>query len=764
MGIFRRAKGSDPNISVGNGSYTRASQIVYIDHQGHDLQLVMGDFILSILPDEVNSCWHRPDELSFLLRQVLNFGLIDESLELSNRLMAIDRYAQRAACLRAEALSLANRNGDAIDLCNRFVETHDQAGQVLFQLAKLYDRTGETQLLDSILDQAVQDEPNDYEILDWWATRKGGQKGSHDYLRVIRGLSETDKAWLPLLIIARSENTAVGPKCREVYSEILNRGGHDSFVLSQVIADLGISKRYDEIVELVGPWYNPTRHTPDVGLAILQACVDAGRVREAEQTLVKLSVVSDHNVREETQKLVAKLDSLKHVKNAVELGRMVEGGVTEAKVAPTPSDVILPSNILNPDRAKPSIGSKFAKKPEDAAFEQWGNPIAAPKPALTSTETQPEEITQPNETSHSDNEQFVVESDSELRTSAEPAVVIAATAHEPATPNRPILANLECVMKEELGWFAEFGFPEFLLPTKHPTDPSTDSLFVLPFFCERPEDAQHQAIALGTSKLIAETLAIRTSARINYVMPRDPNGIGRMLQGSFLTDQLRQTLVGHLPLANAAICGEVSGPTANCKIRLIITDPDTLHPAWSYAVAANESTINRAIDELVMVAEEALEEAGLVRPNTPPGWYSTPPVYLGLAYAEAEAATLKLTGLRTGIFGHAVLDESAQLLNSIRKLVNSHLESALPKLMFIASAIALNKVAPSQNGALKQEVEQMINAEVLMRSPLKPLAPLVRAELGLDGQKLIDRNQLADSDRRFADWADRSGLVERSFG
>jgi len=102
-------------------------------------------------------------------------------------------------------------------------------------------------------------------------------------------LAMEEKAYLPQLILASRalERKAPAEALRQ-YEEILSGGETNDYFLLRMSAELGRHSLPGEVIRLTLPRYNPAKHNEYIGLNLLQACQDSGKIEEGRAIWTQL--------------------------------------------------------------------------------------------------------------------------------------------------------------------------------------------------------------------------------------------------------------------------------------------------------------------------------------------------------------------------------------------------------------------------------------------------------------------------------------------
>lgn len=127
-----------------------------------------------------------------------------------------------------------------------------------------------------------------------------GKKGGPAAIRAaLEELSGIKGSWLPQLYLGRQALEMDNfPEAREWYLRVLERGTPNDYALLMISADLGRCGFAAEMPDLLAGKYDPDQHNVYIGLNLLQACRDTGRVEEGLALLDEIRRAETPEIRE----------------------------------------------------------------------------------------------------------------------------------------------------------------------------------------------------------------------------------------------------------------------------------------------------------------------------------------------------------------------------------------------------------------------------------------------------------------------------------
>ncbi|MFD0739843.1 tetratricopeptide repeat protein [Lysobacter koreensis] len=273
-------------------SVARAEQselITAYDVHGREIQITRADWRDKMLLPQLQAKWNQPDELYGLIVNALNDDFVAEIGPASARLIATDPIVERSHVIRAIVLMKHGPLDEAervlLDATTKVGET----GTILTNLAKVYDARGDQAKTDATLWKAITLDPNQDNGLGWWLARERERSGDAGYIAALEKAAALPGSWRATLYLGR-ERLGAGdvPAALELFRKVLAQAAQNTDALLTVSGDLGNAGKIAELVDLTGPYYDAAVHGPQVGLNLLRAYLQLGRLDEGEALLDRL--------------------------------------------------------------------------------------------------------------------------------------------------------------------------------------------------------------------------------------------------------------------------------------------------------------------------------------------------------------------------------------------------------------------------------------------------------------------------------------------
>lgn len=263
--------------------------ITVYDVHGRELQMTRADWRDRMLLPQLQAKWDEPDALYELIVNALNDEFISEVEPASLRLLAIDPIVERSHVIRAIVLMKFGPLDEAKRVLLDAAAKVGETGTILTNLAKVHDARGDQEEADATLWKAITLDPNQDNGLGWWAARERERGGDAGYAAALEKAAALPGSWRATLWLGR-QRLAAGEVATaiDLFRTVLAPAAQDRDALLTISGDLGNVGRIEELVDLVGPHYDPPVHAPQVGLNLLQAYLRLGRIDEGEALLGRL--------------------------------------------------------------------------------------------------------------------------------------------------------------------------------------------------------------------------------------------------------------------------------------------------------------------------------------------------------------------------------------------------------------------------------------------------------------------------------------------
>ncbi|HEY3330683.1 MAG TPA: hypothetical protein VGK19_11715 [Capsulimonadaceae bacterium] len=259
------------------------------DGFGRLIQMPREQWRADILLPQIQHAWDTPEVLYDLVINASRDGFAADVLDASQHLA--QGYPDRDVFVNAYGCVLmqVGRFDDATTTFSSYFAHHPTPGFMLSNLALAYKAQGKTRLATKTLTKAIQLDPNQKEGLQWWVTQAEQRGGVKARAEALRFAAAVPSSWRPQLMQASDLLSAgmVG-EALMLYEAILPSISGNGEALTIVSGSLGQQGAVDELIQLVGPLYDPARHGPLTGMNLLQALLATRDVERGRKLLHEL--------------------------------------------------------------------------------------------------------------------------------------------------------------------------------------------------------------------------------------------------------------------------------------------------------------------------------------------------------------------------------------------------------------------------------------------------------------------------------------------
>lgn len=273
--------------------------IEIFDDYGRKMMINKEEWRKNILPRNINLNWNDPDALYQDIEIALRDEFFTELIKASERLIAIDKNKERSYIVRSIVLMKNNRNKEAKEILQSYINKYGETGYVLTNLAKAYANENNNQKAEELLLKGLQLDPNQDNAIEWWIAIQNAKGGKPAYLSELKKLSDIKGSWRPQLWLAREALQQKDlPTAIRYYKHVISLAKDEGDVLMQISGDLGQNGYYEEIFKLVLPIYDPKKHNVWPGINILQAYLESKKYEEGEKFLKKMLALNRPDIWE----------------------------------------------------------------------------------------------------------------------------------------------------------------------------------------------------------------------------------------------------------------------------------------------------------------------------------------------------------------------------------------------------------------------------------------------------------------------------------
>lgn len=292
FGGKRAQKSTDSNSSDQSKNPAEDLDMIRVyDAYGREMFITRRQWCDNVLLGTIEKNWNDAEKLAGFIIQSLDDKFFEEMVKPAERLLQLEKDAERGTVLLAIVYLKVGRLNDSEHVLQHHISRNGESGVVLTNLAKVYAERGEDGKVLSTLWRALELDPNQDNGLGWYEVihrEKGGELAGVEALNRIAAIPGS---WRAQLWLARGELLAQHFNVAEtLYRECLARACKPAptDMLMQMSGDLGNAGHLPQIFELVEPVFEPSVHGIQVGNNIIKAHVTVGQLDDAQIILNRL--------------------------------------------------------------------------------------------------------------------------------------------------------------------------------------------------------------------------------------------------------------------------------------------------------------------------------------------------------------------------------------------------------------------------------------------------------------------------------------------
>jgi tetratricopeptide (TPR) repeat protein len=263
-------------------------KIHFYDKSGKELYTTKSEWLQKILLPALKSNYSDPDELYNLVVGALQDGFEEFLLDASSVLYKNDKNRERAGCVYAIVLMKNEKLLQAKEILEETISEIGKTGVLLTNLAKVYADLNDDNMVEKILWEALELDPNQDNGMVWYLAIHREKEGKEGYIKALNKISHIDNAWRALVYLAdiSIENDNIADAMSYYQRAIKMENNLPSDILKQVSGNLGTNNYIDELITVIEPLFNSKVHSfHEVGNNLIKAYIDSGRYEKAERTI-----------------------------------------------------------------------------------------------------------------------------------------------------------------------------------------------------------------------------------------------------------------------------------------------------------------------------------------------------------------------------------------------------------------------------------------------------------------------------------------------
>lgn len=279
------------------------------DAFGRRVRMSRDEYRKNVLPELVKAHGNDPDRLTAVIMQGIRDGLATEMIPAANRLTVIDKDPERALSVLGVVLRDAGEIDAAQATLQELQQKRPQSPNARVGLAMLAQQRGDEAKAESLLWEALQLDSNHADAVHCYLQMQHKAKGDAGYRAVVEQVAALPGSWRPQLWLARLDmQQGRQAEATAIYRDVLARAGHESDALVMAAGDLVQAQQHDLVKELIAPRFQPGRHHPHVGLALLHHLVQMQDFAAGEALLHQMYLHYGAMLGDQLQPFTAEFD------------------------------------------------------------------------------------------------------------------------------------------------------------------------------------------------------------------------------------------------------------------------------------------------------------------------------------------------------------------------------------------------------------------------------------------------------------------------
>jgi len=292
-----------------------APTVELTDSLGRRVRISRDEYRTKVLPDLLKAQANQPEQLVAVILQAVRDGLAADVLPAANRLTVVDKEVERSLSVLALVQRELREFDSAEATLKELRQKRPESVAALVGLGMVADSRGDTAKAEEWLWSAMQKDGNHPDAVHGWLQLRHRAVGDAGYEAELRKAVALPGAWRANLWLARQAvQTGRLDEAVTIFRDVLERAGNHGDAQLMAAVDLLQMKRHDLIDELVAPRFQPGRHHPHIGLALLHHYLQQEQEVAGAALLHQMHLHYGHMVGNELQPFTAQFDRLRLAK------------------------------------------------------------------------------------------------------------------------------------------------------------------------------------------------------------------------------------------------------------------------------------------------------------------------------------------------------------------------------------------------------------------------------------------------------------------
>ncbi len=283
---------------------------VYTEN-GQPLKVEREQFRSEMLPQQLKNVMDKPEQLYNTIISAVNDGFHADVLDAAKKLYETDTVKERATTGYGVVLMQNGQLDEAEELFNNFLK-EVKSPVIMTNLAKLNDIRGNKEARYTLLEDALNINPNMDSALEWYCSiineEKGGQPAIEAALDELEGLAGS---WRPAMLLGRAKiMDGKVDEALEHYTDALEVEGHSPDALVTVTSELGRMGHHAKVISFGLEHYNMQRDDPRAAFNIFQACLHEKNAEPGLQLCEKMKEIPVPDLQNAVAQFKAELEKI----------------------------------------------------------------------------------------------------------------------------------------------------------------------------------------------------------------------------------------------------------------------------------------------------------------------------------------------------------------------------------------------------------------------------------------------------------------------
>src|SRR5262245_54148076 len=282
------------------------------DAFGRRVRLPREEYKKNVLPELVKAHGNDPDRLVAVILQGVRDGMAAEMIAAANRLTVIDKDVDRALSVLGVVLRDAGELDAAESTMKELLQKRPESPNARVGLAMLAEKRGHVSRAEELLWQALQKDCNHADAVHCLLQLRHRAVGDAGYRAEIEKVAALPGSWRAQLWPARlCLKDGRTDEAVAIYRDVMTRAGTESDALVMASGDLVSGHHHALLQELIVPRFQPGRHHPHVGLALLHHFLQTQDVSAGNALLHQMHLHYGHLVAEPLQPFTGEFDRIR---------------------------------------------------------------------------------------------------------------------------------------------------------------------------------------------------------------------------------------------------------------------------------------------------------------------------------------------------------------------------------------------------------------------------------------------------------------------